>query len=576
MKKRKYYAAMCIICLLFLMGCGLKMDIGYDEPLVVDVFDSVANYEGMQSGWFAKVVKDDFNMELNIIAPNVAGGGNTLFDIRSAAGNLGDLIICNGEDDTLQKLVNSGLVLNMEPYLKDKEIMRFEKAIKDVNKDLSPVGIYAIPSEVSLNSPMTPSEGLEPTYGPYLRWDLYKELGYPEINTLEDLLPILVQMQKLEPFAENGEKTYAFSFFKDWDGNMMNAAKQPCCFYGWDELGFLLLKADSDEYQSIIDSDSMYVRVLKWYFEANQLGLVDPQSQTQSYNDVAQKYEDGQVLYSPWPWVAQIEYNTLARRNEGKGFMIADMEDMNIYSYGCNQSGSRKTVILVGSHTKDPERLMDFVDWMYSSDGIRSIGPQSSAGTAGPEGLCWEYDEKGAPRLTEFGEKALSDPESEMPDEWGTGTWAEGISVLNFMPVAPCEVDEDGYPYAYRLWDSVRDMEETALEKDWKEVMQADNTRDFLLKNDKMVVSPGCNFTYTISSEIETLRGQCRSVIQKYSWEMIFAEDEAEFYQLLSKMQNEALSLGYDKVVEVDIKDALSFQAERVRVVEEYENDREQ
>ena len=69
----------------------------YEEFLTVDVFDSQANYQGIQSGWFAKIVKDKFNMELNIIAPNVAGGGDTLFQTRSAAGNLGDLIFTSAD-----------------------------------------------------------------------------------------------------------------------------------------------------------------------------------------------------------------------------------------------------------------------------------------------------------------------------------------------------------------------------------------------------------------------------------------------------------------------------------------------
>ena len=46
----------------------------YKDFITVDVFDSMANYQGIQSGWFAKIVKDKFNMELNIIAPNVACG----------------------------------------------------------------------------------------------------------------------------------------------------------------------------------------------------------------------------------------------------------------------------------------------------------------------------------------------------------------------------------------------------------------------------------------------------------------------------------------------------------------------
>ena len=71
-------------------GCAKEKEANlYEEFIVVDVFDSLANFQGIQSGWFAEIVKDKFNMELNIIAPNVSGGGDTLFEIRSAAGNLG-------------------------------------------------------------------------------------------------------------------------------------------------------------------------------------------------------------------------------------------------------------------------------------------------------------------------------------------------------------------------------------------------------------------------------------------------------------------------------------------------------
>ena len=34
----------------------------YDKFLTVDVFATQANYQGIQSGWFAEVVKDKFNM----------------------------------------------------------------------------------------------------------------------------------------------------------------------------------------------------------------------------------------------------------------------------------------------------------------------------------------------------------------------------------------------------------------------------------------------------------------------------------------------------------------------------------
>ena len=45
-----------------------------EAPLTIDIYDAAANYHGIQTGWFAKVVKDRFNIELNIIAPQVIGG----------------------------------------------------------------------------------------------------------------------------------------------------------------------------------------------------------------------------------------------------------------------------------------------------------------------------------------------------------------------------------------------------------------------------------------------------------------------------------------------------------------------
>lgn len=575
MKKaaNKLLAVLLIFSLMF-SGCGLKQDKSeecpYEDFIVVDVFDGLANYQGIQSGWFAKIVKDKFNMELNIIAPNVAGGGDTLYETRCAAGNLGDLIICSGDNGMLQHMVTAGLLLDMEPYIQNDSIMRFETAIRRLNQDIIPEGIYAIPSEMSENAPTVPSESLEPTYGPYIRWDLYKQLGYPEIETLEDLLPVLKQMQELEPKTENGEKTYAFSFFKDWDGNLMNAAKQPCCFYGYDESGFVLVKADSSDYQSIIDDDSLYIRMLKWYFDANQMGLVDPESATQNFEGLIKKYENGQLLYSPWPWVAQTYYNTISNKQQGKGFMMADIGDMNIYSYGCSPDGNHKTIMAIGSNAQDPERMAAFIDWLYSPEGISDNGVTSMADTAGPEGLSWEYGENG-PYLTEFGIKALLEGDEEVPEEWGGGSWKDGISELNYLPVSKSETDSKGYPYQYLQWDSVSKMEETVLDRDWKEKMGADNTLDYLIAHNKLTVSPGCGYTAPPeTSEQSAVRRQCRAAVQKYSWEMIFAESEEEFYSLLDKMQEEVLSLGYEKILAFDMENTMAKEQARQDSVKEY------
>ena len=494
----------------------------YKDFITVDVFDSMANYQGIQSGWFAKIVKDKFNMELNIIAPNVAGGGDTLSQTRSAAGDLGDLIITGCGNGRLQNLVTAGLVIDMTDYLKDAEnVHRYDSAIETTSQLVEEDGIWAIPSESSSNSPTTSSEGLEPNYGAYLRWDAYKAAGYPELNTLEDLLPALQKMQEAVPTSDSGKQTYAISLFKDWDGNLMSNAKPEASLYGYDEIGFVLAKADGSDYQSFIDSDSAYVRSLKFLFEANQMGLVDPESTTQNYDTLFAKYQDGQILFSPYPWLGQSAYNTDANKAEGKGFMLAPIADECIFSYGCQVNGNGGNAgIMIGSKAEDPQRLADFIDWLYSPEGIMESCAQT-ASTCGPEGLTWEMKD-GEPVLTDFGKQALYGETVNVPDEWGGGTWKDGVSALNYKAVNQLDVNpETGICYDYTTWSSVLENQDNTLYADWKTQTGAETTMDYLTSHDQILVAPGSGYAVPEEdSQISTLRGQCKA-----SHRRLFLED---------------------------------------------------
>lgn len=555
-------------------GDGSASNSKYEEFITVDVFDGQANYQGIQSGWFAKIVKDKFNMELNIIAPNVAGGGDTLFQTRSAAGDLGDLILTNADNGRLQNLVKAGLVMDMTELLADAEnIHQYDAAVENINSLVEEDGIYAIPSAVSSNAPTEPGESLEPTFGPYVRWDAYKAVGYPEIKDLDGLLDVLKQMQEAVPTSDSGKPTYALSFFKDWDGNMMNNAKQPTCYYGYDELGFVLAKADGSEYQDITDSDSMYMKVLEFFYKANQMGLVDPESTTQNYDTMYSKYQDGQILFSFWPWLGQAAYNTPSNKEAGKGFMLADIDNMQIFSFGCIPNGDVKNSIMIGSKAEDPQRLADFIDWLYSPEGIMASASQTGS-TCGPEGLTWEMQD-GQPVLTEFGKKALYGEEAAVPEEWGGGTWKDGVSQLNYTAVNKKDVNPDnGFVYDFSMWDSVLATNNTALDLDWQEKMGAKTTMEYLQANNKIIVAPGSGFAAPEEdSQITTLRGQCKATIVDTSWQMIFASDDEQFKSLQKQMQDTLEGLDYQTVLDYDMDLAKQQNDARIAIVEQYESE---
>lgn len=536
----------------------------YEEFITVDIFCSQANYQGLQAGWFGDMIKEKFNMELNIIAPNVAGGGDTLFQTRSAAGNLGDIVMIGAENGRLADTIEADLMLDITPYLDGTDYVKNYTGALEMLQNLTgnADGVYAIPSSVSSYPATEPSESTEPTFGPYLRWDIYTEIGSPSMATLEDMLPVLKQMQDANPETESGQKTYAFSLFKDWDGNMMMKGKQPACFYGYDELGFVFAKADGSDFQDITDEDSAYVRNLKLYFDANQMGLVDPESTTQNWDTVWNKYVDGAVLYSPWPWLGQAAFNTTENLDAGKGFMMAPIDDMQIFSYGATPTGS-KYVVGVGSKAQDPQRMVDFIDWLYSPEGIMSSTSQTGS-TCGPEGLTWEMVD-GKPALTEFGKAAMLGEGADMPEEWGGGSWVDGVSQLNFTSVLPKDINPDtGFAYDFKLWESYIAMTSTPVHESWQEQIGALSTFEYLNDNDKFMVAPGTDYIAPAEpAEISTLRAQCKEIIILNSWQMVFAKDEAEFNELLVEMQTTLDELGYNDVLEYDMQLAKDQEAAR-------------
>ena len=187
-----------------------------DSPITLNVFSQVANYSGKQGGWGAIVLKDKFGIELNFI-PNTDGALET----RMENGDLGDIVVLGDAGENFRKAASQGLLFDWEdegllddyaPNIKST----FPVAL-DAMKDLTEDGkIYGIHNELALDD----TDHADFSYTWEIRWDLYKQLGYPEINTLDDLVEVLADMHELDPTDDNGNPTYGLSLWPDWDGDM--------------------------------------------------------------------------------------------------------------------------------------------------------------------------------------------------------------------------------------------------------------------------------------------------------------------------------------------------------------------
>ena len=212
----------------------LLADIIPEETVTLDVFDQLANYSGEQIGWFAQVMLEKFNVKLNIIQD-----ADGVYETRMESGNLGDIVIWGNDSDEYLQAVEKGLLYDWNeddlldeygPYIKENMSAALQK-----NSDLSGGTTYGFGHNVAVSA----SDREAMMYEWDIRWDLYKELGYPEINDLDDLVNVLEQMKEICPTDDNGNPTYGVSLFSDWDGNMVMYVKSlASAYYGYDEFGF--------------------------------------------------------------------------------------------------------------------------------------------------------------------------------------------------------------------------------------------------------------------------------------------------------------------------------------------------
>lgn len=525
------------------------------EEVKIDVFSMLSNFSGEQQGWFAKVVKDKFNLKLNIISSNLEGGTDIKFSAMMSAGDLGDLVVFGDDGQRYQDAIKAGMLLDwtqnglLDQY--GKNMMKYAPKAIEKNKVNFGGGskVYGIGFDVGEDKE-GPSEGRDMTYHPNLRFDLYQKIGSPAIKTMEDYLPVLKKMQEIEPKSDSGRPTYAFSMWKDWDGNMMMNAKAWAGLHGFDETdgfnvgGFSLISADKDEVQGILDEDGYYLRALKLYYTANQMGLVDPDSLTQTFEDVVNKMTDGQLLFTWFPWMNT--YNTPERLAQGKGFALVPFQEERTFSIGHNPYGGSR-VWAIGAKAKHPERVMEFLDWLYSPEG-------TIVANYGPEGLNWKKGADGKYELTEFGNQALPSNPAPVPEEYGGGTWKDGQNQINNTTLKIWAINpETGDPYDYNLWTSTLAKAPNKLEENWRAAMGGATTaKEYLVKNNLIAVNKQI-FTGTapeaISDDLSQKQGQVAQVIRQYSWKMVFAKNEAEYEKLKTEMIDKAKGLGYDEVL---------------------------
>lgn len=517
-----------------------------EQEVVLSAFvqQAVTSDSGIWEGWAAQKLYNDTNLKVDFYATGTEVEQKLKQYI--AAGTLPDIIGFKDLDQA-QLAMDAGLLVPLDEY-KDKlpaifGTEEYQSAISySMENTSNNTGkLYIMPTSVG------PVSYNAYNWVPMLQWDAYKQAGMPKINTLEDYLDVVEKMVELKPYTDSGEKVYGFSLFSDWDKYSALEIAALSYFYGIDtEYVSPLMETNvvTKETNCILREDSFYKRALRFYFMANQRGLLDPDSMTQSYSSLDKKFSEGRIMFSWFSWLSGT-YNIdssghVNNAQRPDGYANVPAGDMKIYE-APDQIIGRNWYFAISKNCREIDKACEFLNWIYDPEVERYL-------YNGPEGGVWNYNEDGEPVVTEEGWHVINNKaEDIMPVRWG-GAFQDGTYLLNALGLQASTIMDDGYTIGYRYWPSSLNANATLMQKEVNEMLGTDTLAEYLYKNDMVAKSTiAVNMIPPASDEMETRINAIGEIVRDYSWQMVYAKDNTEFESLWTVMVEKAEKQGlYD------------------------------
>jgi ABC-type glycerol-3-phosphate transport system substrate-binding protein len=333
------------------------------------------------------------------------------------------------------------------------------------------------------------------------------------------------------------------SLFSSWDSLSMSLGTTFTSVLGKKSVGgYLVADLETDAVSSILDDDSAYKRTLKFFYNANKMGILDPDSPTQTYENWREKGAAGRHILSWWWWGNDNLLNATELAAQGKGFMLFPFKNMKVQNTSTPNYVGGQAFYMINNKVQHLDKILEFLNYAYSPDGVMKL-------YYGPQGIVWDVDENGEPYRTEFGWRYFLDRSTELPGGGGWGVtgyvWSANepsMHAFNIHPVWNRRLDGEDWIKKPGLAP-----QDSALLADWKRVMGAGSDLEYLAKNN-MLITPSFATLPATPEDILLLQQRVGAVVVPESWKMVYASNEAEFESIWKKMVSDAKGLGVDRI----------------------------
>lgn len=499
------------------------------DPVTITLMPANANLtSGVVGGWLG-----EYFAEHGIILDVWAYSEDKLNAIL-ASGDYPDIMYFNKKVD-LNTLAEEGHLLDLSQYMDKLPALQQKETQIGINYIQNYVTngtdkLVVLPTGVGEAAAKLNTGGTCVS----LNWELYEQIGSPEINSWEDTIDVFKKMQEAWPVSDTGIKTYAMHLYSGADDGYFkgvdNVMKQSGYVTGWLKW-FLTSNTITGEFEYMLEDDGAYKYALNYYNTLYREGLLDPDSITYDRKTVISIVDTEGSTLAGWQNVPAYEK---------KGFMPLYFDGLKVVYNSTSKPYGGNAYLGVSSKCENIDAVLTLINLFADPDSALII-------KNGPEGELWEFDASGVPVLTEKGHNYYVKGE------------AVTINGETFSYFNTALIPNNGVLTSYgkaviaSSWPEVMaDANETDIIKRWKEHY---NTTDFkdLLGEDLITLTHDQNLAYFVENpteEEELLFKAAQDIIIDASWKMVYAESDAEFEKIWDDAVAECEKLGVKELAE--------------------------
>lgn len=453
-----------------------------------------------------------------------------------ASGELTDIVI--SEYAFLSTIMANKMALNLDPIL-EEHIPNLASPLYDTCNDLLRLQMSGGTGNLFF---FVPGQGVEYAgsndrniRGYIARWDLYKEIGMPEINNDKDYVEALKKMvEAAGGVTKSGSPLYGMGVagtrLGEWysRGRYVAEAGTRATYEGYLYEASVVDGTLINGYTNL-EKSAFWVD-MRFYNDMWNAGLLDPDSFTMTGSELTEKVKAGTYIASRTRDNNLYNVNILEDKNSLEGYVMIPSKGAVMHADFLTPCGyAPNDYSFISAASDNWENAAKVVNFYHDPDVNRLI-------YSGIEGVHWDYDADGVPHLKESTIKAAKElsygSEAYLKE---TGIWG---GYWELTPWCGTGTHPDGSFYDLFQEQENRANSLTALDADFAatygfatpsayhtSIIDAGDTTT-LVGERGLLVTMGIT---DIPLDVQRVMTNCNDILFQYVAELIMAESKEEF-----------------------------------------------